>query len=274
MDVFVVDDSAQRTPTRAGMGPLVAAGGIHVPSESVRDLERKLAALCTEVGFPDGEEFKWSPDRRQWMYRSLKFDARERFFLTALAFAAEAGVTAIICINDTQKATATGTQTHEEDVITLLLERADHLLVSKGAQALVVVDRPSGNRAAETRYLAQRLETINTGTEYVSFERVALVLATESRLVRLLQLADLVVSCTLQYVAGEAKYAPAVFEQIKPLLRSDYGRIGGAGLKIHPDYRYANLYLWLCGDTHFVRFQSGYPLPLKTRPYATSPAEP
>jgi hypothetical protein len=169
MDVFLVDDSAQRAPSRAGMWALVAAGGIHVPSDSVRDLERKLNTLCTETGFPPAEEFKWSPDRRQWMYRSLKFEARQEFFLAAL---------------------------------------------------------------------------------------------------------ELAVSCTVQYVAGEPNYAPAVFQGIKPLLRSDFGRIGGAGLKIHPDYSYANLYHWLCGDTHFVRFQSGIPLPLKGRPYAASPDKP
>jgi hypothetical protein len=48
----------------------------------------------------------------------------------------------------------------------------------------------------------------------------------------------------------------------------DFGRIGGLGLKIHPDFRYANLYHWLLGDSHFVRYQSGYPLPFKSRPYA------
>lgn len=208
------------------------------------------------------------------MYRNLKFDARESFFVAALKLAITADVTAIVCVDDASRATATvRAESHEEDVITLLLERADLLLASQSAQAIVVVDRPSGNRAAEVKYLAKRLETINAGTEYVSLQHFSLVLATQSRLVRLLQLTDLIVSCTLQYVAGEAVYSPPIFEHIKPLLRSDYGRIGGAGLKIHPDFTYANLYHWLCGDTHFVRYQSGIPLPFPGRPYARSPHE-
>jgi len=46
---------------------------------------------------------------------------------------------------------------------------------------------------------------------------------------------------------------------VLPLLRSD---IGGRALKIHPDERYGNLYRWLLGDDMFVRFQSGFELPL------------
>jgi hypothetical protein len=72
-------------------------------------------------------------------------------------------------------------------------------------------------------------------------------------------------------VPGESQFAPAVFAQVRPILRSELGRIGGAGVKIHPDFRYVNLYHWLFGDEHFVRFNVGTPLPFRNRPYGTSP---
>jgi hypothetical protein len=69
--------------------------------------------------------------------------------------------------------------------------------------------------------------------------------------------------------------APPVFEKgITPILRSAGGRIGGTGLKIHPDRRYVNLYHWLLGDTTFVKGGSSSPLPLSDHPYATSPDTP
>jgi hypothetical protein len=46
-------------------------------------------------------------------------------------------------------------------------------------------------------------------------------------------------------------------------MRRDGGRIGGIGLKIHPDFKYANLYHWLVGNTHFHRGSTGFPMPLK-----------
>ena len=55
---------------------------------------------------------------------------------------------------------------------------------------------------------------------------------------------------------------------MKVLLRSGSGRIGGVGLKIDPDFSYANLYHWVLGDTDFWRGNLGTPLPLNDRPYA------
>jgi hypothetical protein len=63
VDLFVVDDSAQRMPTRSGMGALVAVGGVHIPSAQVRSLERGLDDLCAEAGFPKNEEFSGPPTR-------------------------------------------------------------------------------------------------------------------------------------------------------------------------------------------------------------------
>src|SRR4051812_33178397 len=86
------------------------------------------------------------------------------------------------------------------------------------------------------------------GTAYSALARLALAVATDSQLSRLVQLADVVTSCTASIVGGERRFAPKVFEAgVLPLLRRDYGCVGGRGLKLHPDYRYRNLYHWLLG---------------------------
>src|SRR5437868_3115078 len=100
------------------MGRLVAAGGVYVPSESVRPLERALDELCEQTGFPTGEEFKWSPEKRQWMHKKLTLDARATFFERVLAAAGAQQVTAIVVIEDTTKSPANRGATAEQDVVT------------------------------------------------------------------------------------------------------------------------------------------------------------
>jgi len=48
----------------------------------------------------------------------------------------------------------------------------------------------------------------------------------------------------------------------------------GIGLKIHPDYLYANLYYWIVGDSHLHRSNTGYPFPVAQYPYASSELDP
>jgi hypothetical protein len=45
VDLVFMDD-ARQTPSRPGMGPLVAAGGVYVPGDNVRELEAAIDALC------------------------------------------------------------------------------------------------------------------------------------------------------------------------------------------------------------------------------------
>ena len=79
MDLFAIDDSRQRKPTRDGVRPLVSVGGIHVEGHKVRELRASLDALCTEFGFPSGEEFKWSPGRETWEWKNLHGSRRDDF---------------------------------------------------------------------------------------------------------------------------------------------------------------------------------------------------
>lgn len=270
MRFFFGDDSRQPNPTRPKMGPLVAAGGILVTGDNIRELEAELNTLCQGAGFPANSEFKWSPGRELWMRKNLVEEERCQFFQKALSLAANRKAVAIVVIVDTRCRAATNARTPEDDVSQLLLERIHNEVPQSGPGCVVIVDRPGGDRADEDRFLSHCLENLQAGTDYVQHDRIVLnVLSTPSKLVRLLQLADLVTSCSTAVVAGEKHYAPLVFEHIRPLLAKHLlGKVGGVGLKVHPDFKYANLYHWLLGDTHFERMNWGIPFPLKDRPFS------
>lgn len=271
MHFFFGDDAKQRHPTRDGMGPIIAAGGILVPGKSVRSLENELDDACSLAGFPQHDEFKWSPGRELWMHRNLIGRDRAAFFLDVLHRARNHGVRCVVAISDTHRHPATGKVPYDQDVTTLLLERIHHRIPDDTDGCVVIVDRPTGGRTDEDAFLYNCLELIQSGTRYVKHDRIALnVLASPSRFVRLLQLADVVTSCTAARVSGEREYSPAVFAQLVPLFPEEYGRRGGVSIKLHPDFLYANLYHWLFGDEILVRSGGTVTLPLPHRSYAHS----
>lgn len=253
------------------MRPLISAGGLLVPSERVRSLETALSRACADAGFPTGDagEFKWSPGRDLWMRDNLCGSEREDFFIRLLEHAGEHEAVVTIMVSDDDCQTATGAADHATDVARLLLERVNTWLSYRGRDGVVVVDRPGGGRGDEDTFLRGCLETIATGTDYVSFERIAInILSTPSKLVRCLQLADVITGCTTALVGGEDRFAPAVFEAVRPLLMKEGGRVGGVGLKIHPLLRYGNLYHWLAGDEYYRRRNTGIGLPDQSLPYS------
>ena len=275
MDLFFADDAYQKKPSRPNMGPLVAFGGIHVPGDTVRDTERGIETLCAEFGFPPGEEFKWSPGSNLWMHDNLIEERRQEFLTKVLALIEARGVKALVVIADNRYAPATKDAGNAEiDVTRMFLERVENRLIRLDADGVVIVDQPSGSRTAENKFLGDCLDMLRQGTRFVKPERIALnVLSTPSRLVRLLQTADLITSCTVALVSGEDRHSPPVFNRLKSLLLSDLDRIGGVGVKIHPDFVFANLYHWLLGDSHLVKYPLGEPLPIAGRPYSRSPNE-
>jgi hypothetical protein len=274
MDVFFLDDSRQPHPTRPGMGPLAAVGGVCVSEEAVRPLELGLDGLCQEAGFPDGEEFKWSPKDEHWMKRNLVRAARRDFFFGVMDLVAQHGVKAIVVLEDTSRGQADHTApSAEDDVVRLFFERVDNYLSPNG-RGIVIADRPGGGQEDEDRFLAGCLGTLRSGTPYAQLERISLALTTSSHHARLLQVADLVVGATTACFAGECRYAPPMFERIRPLLREEGGRVGGVGLKIQPDFRYMNLYHWLLGDDYYRRGMAGVGLPRPGYSYAESPDAP
>lgn len=275
VDLFFLDDSRQRHPSRPGMGPLVAVGGVRVPEEAIRPLEAALDELCLDTGFPEGEEFKWSPGNELWMRDGLVGNARRDFFFRVLDLAAEHGAAAIVVIEDTDRSQADFTApSPEDDVVRLYFERANNSLYPNG-RGIVIADRPGGGgQEDEERFLARCVETLRTGTRFVQFDRIDLVLSAPSHHARLLQVADVVAGASTARVGGETQYTPAIFERILPLLRREGGRIGGVGLKIQPDFLYVNLYRWLLGDDYYRRRNEGWPLPRDSMPYASSPDVP
>lgn len=274
MDIFFADDSVQRTPTRQGMGQLVAVGGIYVPSESVNRLERALNEVCAKMGFPPGEEFKWSPGRDDWMYQGLTGQPRAALFSEVLRLVREHNVRVAVIISDTKSRHPLKYKGHEDFTILLLIERIEWLASMAGRDVVVVFDRPGGAQAQEENFLARCLETIQDGTPFLRPKRIALnALSTSSHFVRLLQAADLVTGCVTSFVAGENKYSPEVIEAIRPMLAANVDRIGGFGIKIHPDFWYENLYHWLFGDSVFWRGNIGRQLPFTDRPYPRNAIE-
>lgn len=274
MDLVFVDDAQQTKPTRSGMGPLLAIGGLHVPEQSIQQLEGATESLCVEYGFPPHEIFKWSPGKELWMHKNLVGERRQDFFMRVLGLAKDNGAKAIVIIEDITSTTATKAKTPQIDLIQLFLERAHHELASGQCGGMVVVSQPSGNRKSENKFLSSCIETLKSGTDYVKPDRIIYVFCSPPRFIRLLQVADVVTSCTTAFVSGEDSFSPPVFDEIRAILATELGRIGGVGLKLHPDFKYGNLYHWLLGDSHFVRFMQGWPMPLPDRPYSSDPHTP
>ncbi len=257
------------------MNSLVATGAIRIASERVRDVNFNLDNLCFDAGFPRGQEFKWSPGRELWMHDNLVRDERQAFFFGVCEILQQNNVTAVVVIEDVNYSRATTAATSEMDVTTLLIERLEYQCVRTGLDALVIADRPGGNRSDEDKFLSNCIETIQSGTDYVKPSHIIHnVVSTPSKLSRLLQAADFVTGCALAFVSGENIYSPDIFNQMLPLLDREGGRVGGVGLKVHHDYKFMNLYHWLVGDPYYRIGGSGYPLPVINYPYYNDPNNP
>jgi hypothetical protein len=229
-------------------------------------LERAIEELCRVTGIPPGEQFKWSPGRHEpYMRTKLVGDRRLRFFERLLLLSSEHGVSACVVIEDLEaKPARQDSEDHEQDVTALFFERVDATLNARDTEGVLVIAEPSGSGKDQEKFLKRCIHLLRTGTEYTSLARLPLgALLVGSRQLRLLQLADVVASCTMSRVAGEIRWSPEVFKLVRPLLQHEEGRIGGIGLKLHPDFRYGNLYHWLLGDSHINRNGVRIPLPEK-----------
>ena len=273
MQFIFVDDSKQATPRRDGMGPLSALGGLFVHHDELAGLERKIEALCRSAGFPGrADEFKWSPRRSDWMYSNLKDHDRETFFGSVVDALAAADVAVNLCVVDDSRGAANWGCTPEEDVTRLYIERANNRLKMRREHGVMIADRPGGGRKAEDDFMAECADLLENGTAFVKPDRIAMnVLTTDSKMVRLLQAADLVTGCSLAYISGEKKWSPPIFARLLPLYYEDSGRRGGVSVKLHPDFSFGNLYHWLFNDTHIHKRGVGYPMPYAKLPYPTSP---
>lgn len=135
-------------------------------------------------------------------------------------------------------------------------------------KAQIMADTPGGGNAEADEFITRNLDVIRNGTNAVAkLDRLTFVQTARSHHSRGLQIADVFTSCLCAYVGGEQVWSPGVVPTIYPILRRQLDRVGGCGVKLHPDYKYANLYLWLFGDTHLWRGNCGRPLPVIGRQY-------
>lgn len=255
------------------MRAFVAVGGIYVPDHAIQGITTKVERLCAEYGFPEGEEFKWSPNRKLWMHQGLIGRDRERFFFDVLDACVTFGTQATVCIVDRHAQPATAAASPEQDATCLLLERVNAAAPASSG-VVMIMDQPGGSSKDERRLADHYKALLRTGSKYCKFERIVEApMFTESHNHRLLQVADLVTSCVASVVAGSTEVvAQTTFAAVRPLLRrSEFGVVGGVGLKLHPDGRYANLYHWLAGDERFWKAGLGRALPMSGMLYADAP---
>lgn len=282
MLIFFADDAQNSKPTRERMTEYVVIGGFSIDANQVPSLENELNKICREFGFPEEAvtgEFKWSPSPKHWMRKNLIDALRTSFQVQVLQAARVHGVKAMVVLESCKhKQAVRDASSHEESAIAMFFERVQNVLEREDEFGMVITDTPSGNKTSADKFLASCIERLRDGTDFLNFERIAInVLFTPSKYIRLLQLADLITSCTSAFLGGEQKFSPRVFEYVRPLFDKDGECVGGAGVKMHPDLVYRNLYHWHLGDQ--VKFQYegraqcsfSEKLPSNDYPYASDP---
>lgn len=268
MENFFADDSTQKG-VRPGMGPLVAFGGALFPEFAVRPFGSQINEILAAFGIPADDEVKWSPKKGTWIYENLKGNDRTECYRQILHSASALGVRALVIVWDTGQTTLNAEAAFEK-CIDFAFERLAVNLSKRNEQAIMVADRPGGGRKQEDGLLSNFLSRVEQGTEYSVPNWCALnILTTPSKLLRQLQLADLITGITTAMVAGQYRYAPTLFQDLKPMLiRNHYETIGGTGLKLFPD-TLRNIYRWVLEEDVFwkVRHNFGTSLPDKAQPY-------
>lgn len=240
-------------------------------------LSRDLNHFCQQHGFPIGEEFKWSPGRKHWMRSNLVGERRKLFFKQALLIAKMHNCKAIVVAQDCNPSfhRAHCQLSPADDAIDLLVERANFFARRVSGTCRLVIDNPGGNQK-DGRELTKRVsKLLRDGTRVNKLDSIESNLSLiDSKSSRILQLADLVTSCTCAAIAGESRFAIPMFRFITPLLDRHpfHEQIGGVGLKIHP-VKHANLYHWLCGDQFLAQGREKINLPTPLKPYYLNPAQ-
>src|SRR5260370_40463156 len=175
MDLFFLEDSENASRTRKAMGPLVATGGLYVPSEGVRALEKEIDAVCKAHKFPPGEEFKWSPGRELWMRKNLIADERDAFFREVLNAANELGARVIVVIVERRAAGAIYLDNAALDATFMLLERANHLLAGTRRGAVVIAVHHGGGAGQDKTLVSPRTPTPRQRQKYRRCVRMGLL---------------------------------------------------------------------------------------------------
>lgn len=273
MELFFADDSTHKG-IRDGMGKIIAFGGVFVSPDALMSLERQITDICqNRYGIPEGEEIKWSPKKKTWIYENLHGQNRTDCYREILQAALDHGVKAIVICWDEGRTTLKGERAFNM-ALDFAFERISVHLEKNDTIGLMIADRPGGSHKQDEAFLSEFLDRVNSGTIHVGPERIALnILTTPSHLVKQLQLADLVTSITAAMVAGQDRFAGELFHLVKSMFICNYlGYVGGTGLKLFPD-DLRNLYHWVLGEDAFVKvsMSGGIGLPDRRFPYAEQP---
>jgi hypothetical protein len=254
VEVLFVDETHQ-VGQRAGMGRLLALGGVLLGEETLWGLAHRIDVICHQFGIPDGCQLKWSPPPDNWIHHNLTGERRTDCYGQVLDAVSQSGGRGIVVAIDTGRTAPTLQGSHALlRAFQWVYERTVMQLEQEGHRGLIIADRPSGNRRQETELLGEVLETIEEGTAYVPPNTIPInVLTTPARLVRHLQVADLVVGVTTAMLTGAGRYAEPLFGAVQAMLvRSADGLAGGAGLKLFPP-SLTNLYHWVLGEPRYAR---------------------
>lgn len=269
MQLAFLDDSEEKQPRRAGLGHLVAVGGVVVPENSVAAYSTGLAGICKDLGVPEGTELKWSPSDDSWLKtaegNAVRTELRER--MLRLAIALEIASVAVVW---DRGLVSWAVKEVQVEILKWVYERIA-MCLPPDEVAIVVADEPGGGPGEQKKWLAETLQLTDHGTEYVTPDRVVLpIVTTPSHHVPHLQLADLVVGATIAAVAGNP-YALNLAPLLQQLAHKNVrGYAGGAGTKLFPN-DLLNLHHWVFGEDAFVKVgaNTGWPLPWRDWLYAT-----
>lgn len=268
--IFIfLDDAEQLLPTREGLGPLCAVGGIVVKSEVLKAFIADIDALCAEAGFPPREKFKYSPGKELWMHKNLISDERFAFYKKVIACAKRHEVEAfVVCEEKGYTPAIKGSESSEIDVVRMAIERVEKYCQYNKQEAMIIFDRPQGSQRDGEQFLSSCMDSILSGTDYVQNKKLLVPpLSSPSSVCRPLQVADLVVSATTAAVAGEKRFSRPIVEELKSLYHKPWDCTGGTGVKLWPKWRLTNLYHWILGDPRERKGIDTRSLPTVDYPY-------
>ena len=275
MDFLFLDDSRQAQGARAGVGDLLGYGGFIIAADRLLDFTRSIETIVKRVGIPDGQQFKWSPGKNEQHFKAMVTgDARRSFYLDVASELRRFGAEGLVVVEDLGcKPARAKSESRDLDVLAMLLERAERRARMLDRALTIVCATPGGGPGEQTSILNALDRLQRGGTEYVTFGQTVGCTQAPTRHLAALQVADFMVSCVVSRIAGERHYSPTLFEALRPLLRSEGGVSGGYGLKIHPDFKYMNLYYWLLGDRWITKGAQVVTLPVPSLKYAKDSGE-
>ena len=235
LGMFYADESGQESPKVQGMGPLVSAGGIYVPGNGAAKLHQQLEYICTKYGCPVGDEFKWNARRDSWMHGLMS--RRSDFHREILQACIDSGVKANVVI--VEKGNYSQDSVNLPKAFQMLMERVQFSAQEFNEVCGFVSDRRSHATKHNDEFVGGLLDTIHDGTEFVLPQSVIWATSSDSRNIKEIQAADLIVGCTTQFIAGRFKRSEEQIGNIYQLIRKDsHGQINGYGLKLWPNKLY------------------------------------